>query len=705
MIGQGAMGVVLRAHDPRLDRTVAIKVLASWLAANPTARKRFTREARAAARISDEHVIKIYDSGEDSDRRYLVMECVEGVSLHNKIKEGPLHIERILRIGSQIAVGLAATHRQGLIHRDIKPSNILLAGEGWLVKITDYGLARAVDDLNLTRTGEVLGTPMYMSPEQAAGQPIDHRTDLFSLGSVLYTMCTGQAPFPDGSALVVMRRVLVDTPRPVREINPEVPAGLIEIVDRLHRKDPDERLQTAQEVSDLLSQQLDRLRSRGPSHRKVTRSLDPVCTSETTIASSGPEARPGSLDQFLNGLSLVHPGCVDGLVGRLRTEEGPPDVARVANQLVRDAVLTPYQAEALYQGKAKDLLIGPYVVLDRIGGGGMGSVYKAVHRQLRVVAALKVLHPSYLRRKRSVVERFQREAEALARLNHPNIVCCLEPLKKEESVYYLVLEYVDGRDLRVLVEENGVFPVVQAIECLLQVAKGLMSAHAKMIIHRDIKPANLMLIRNTEVVRILDFGLARVMPLDPWLLEVDDGAASRAILGTIPYMSPEQASDSEKTDARSDIYSLGCTLHFLLTGRPPYSGRSWSEMLRAHQNDPIPSLRAARPSVPGYLDDLFRRMLAKDPKDRPPTMGSVIASLELAMAESRNRPDSSQTIRIRPSDEPQERSLEPNVGFDGWEIEPPVKSDSEEMAHEGKQVLGRIPSRTLINSSVFPLRL
>jgi serine/threonine protein kinase len=283
---------------------------------------------------------------------------------------------------------------------------------------------------------------------------------------------------------------------------------------------------------------------------------------------------------------------------------------------------------------------------------------------------------------RAVVEQFRREAEALARVQHPNIVGVFEHVREAGGVYYLVMEHVEGRDLKSLVETTGVLPVGQAIDCLLQTAKGLQCAHALQIIHRDIKPANLLLDRAGKV-RILDFGLAQITQADPWLLSQGDDAASGAILGTISYMSPEQGMDSAKVDARSDIYSLGCTLHFLLTGHPPYRARTASELFRAHRRAPIPSLKAARPSVPGYLDDLFRRMLAKDPANRPRTMGAVVASIELAMAELRAGPPSSHTIPVRRPDEP---AIEPAVNFDDLEIECPAPGRPKETYYTGRRL-------------------
>jgi WD40 repeat protein len=254
VIGRGGMGIVLKGRDTRLDRVVALKVLAPEVASNPTARKRFLREAQAAAAVSHDHVVTTF-AVEPGKLPYLAMEYIDGLSLQQKIdRDAPLELREILRIGMQTAYGLAAAHTQGLIHRDIKPSNILLQNGVERVQITDFGLARAVDDVSITRTGEVTGTPQYMSPEQAQGRPVDHRADLFSLGSVLYAMCTGRSPFRADSTVAVINRVCNDTPRPIDEINPEIPAWLSTIIDRLLQKDPADRFRSAAEVADLLSQ-------------------------------------------------------------------------------------------------------------------------------------------------------------------------------------------------------------------------------------------------------------------------------------------------------------------------------------------------------------------------------------------------------------------------------------------------------------------
>ncbi|HKB39610.1 MAG TPA: serine/threonine-protein kinase, partial [Gemmataceae bacterium] len=248
-----------------LQRTVAVKVLAPHLTDSDMARERFVREARFAAAVSHDHIVGIHAVEDAGPMPYLVMEFIDGPSLGDHLKRhGRLPVREVLDLGLQIVTGLDAAHKQGLVHRDIKPANVLLADGGRRVKITDFGLARAVDDTSLTQSGSVTGTPDYMSPEQANGYPVDHRSDLFSLGSVLYALCTGQPPFRAGSMLLVMKRVSEDTPRPPREINADVPVWLESLIARLHAKDPADRFQTAAEVAELLRRHLAQLQQPGP---------------------------------------------------------------------------------------------------------------------------------------------------------------------------------------------------------------------------------------------------------------------------------------------------------------------------------------------------------------------------------------------------------------------------------------------------------
>lgn len=260
VIGTGGMGVVLRGYDSELHRIVAIKILAPHLAHHASARRRFAREAQAAAAVVHPHIIPIHNVECDGQLPYLVMQYVPGQSLQARVdSQGPLAVIDTLRIAQQTASALSAAHAQGLVHRDVKPANILLEDRVERVLLSDFGLARAVDDASLTRTGIVAGTPDYMSPEQARGTEIDHRSDLFSLGSVIYFMLTGRPPFRADGAMAVLHRICDSPHRPLNQINCDVPIELCDLVDRLLSKQPARRFRTADQAEQALNQLLVRM--------------------------------------------------------------------------------------------------------------------------------------------------------------------------------------------------------------------------------------------------------------------------------------------------------------------------------------------------------------------------------------------------------------------------------------------------------------
>ena len=253
IIGQGGMGVVFKAFETSLNRFVAIKMLLPSLTASGAARKRFLREAQAAAAVVDDHVLPIFGVDQWQETPYLVMKYSGGQTLQQRIgKQGPLELKEVLRIGVQAAKGLAAAHAQGLVHRDVKPSNILLDGGVERAVLMDFGLARAVDDASITRTGIISGTPQYMSPEQVRADSVDARSDLFSLGSTLYAMCAGRPPFRADSAYGVMHRITHEEPTPICEVNSDVPQWMGNVIERLMSKTAEDRFESAEEVAQLL---------------------------------------------------------------------------------------------------------------------------------------------------------------------------------------------------------------------------------------------------------------------------------------------------------------------------------------------------------------------------------------------------------------------------------------------------------------------
>ncbi len=306
-----------------------------------------------------------------------------------------------------------------------------------------------------------------------------------------------------------------------------------------------------------------------------------------------------------------------------------PDSSGLARSLVQSGALTAYQACAIQQGKARGLLIGRYLILEKLGEGGMGVVFKARHCKLGRVVALKILPPSFARSPELVL-RFRREAQAAARLDHPNVVSVFDA-DEDRGVYFLAMDYIEGHDLDHLIREHGPLTVGQALDCVSQAARGLEAAHAQGIIHRDIKPGNLML-DVLGIIRILDLGLARLVgsssPFGTGQAADANLTRTGVYIGTVDFTAPEQAEDSSKADHRADIYSLGCSLYFLLTGRPPFEGATPLQRIMAHYDRPPPALRATRPLIPESLDAAYLAMMAKHPDDRPRSMAEVLALLE-----------------------------------------------------------------------------
>ena len=332
-----------------------------------------------------------------------------------------------------------------------------------------------------------------------------------------------------------------------------------------------------------------------------------------------------SLDDFVERLvesGLISESAVRALSAEPPLESSPQGSDHAARELVARGILTEFQAQEIEAGRQKNLVLGNYAILDKLGEGGMGVVYKAQHRRMKRIVALKVLSPT-ITKTPAVLRRFEREVEAAARLSHPNIVQAFDS-DEHGDVHFLVMEYVDGKDLQAVLRESGPQPPGTAVQWMLQAARGLAYAHESGLIHRDIKPANLILDKQ-GTIKILDMGLARI-----GLSEQDSHELTKSgqMLGTVDYMAPEQASDLKSADARSDIYSLGCTLWRLLTDKPLYAGDSLVMKLIAHRDAPIPGFARCRSDVPPAVEAIFRKMVAKRPDDRFQAMSEVVAALE-----------------------------------------------------------------------------
>jgi WD40 repeat protein/tRNA A-37 threonylcarbamoyl transferase component Bud32 len=300
-----------------------------------------------------------------------------------------------------------------------------------------------------------------------------------------------------------------------------------------------------------------------------------------------------------------------------------PEPLALARELLRRGWLTAFQVNQLMQGRGQELVLGQYVLLERLGGGGMGRVFKALHRRLERVVAIKVIRKDLLE-EGDVVQRFQREAKAGARLANPHIVT-IHDADEVDGRHFLVMEYLEGADLERVVREHGPLPVAQACAYARQAALALQHLHEHDLVHRDVKPANLLRTASGDRIKLLDLGLARLHA------ERDLRSANRltqegAVLGTLDFLAPEQATDARAVDIRADLYSLGCTLFFLLTGRVPFPGTAM-EMLFKHRWEELPPVEQGRPEVSPALAAVVRKLMAKRPEDRYQTPAEAAAAL------------------------------------------------------------------------------
>ncbi len=334
--------------------------------------------------------------------------------------------------------------------------------------------------------------------------------------------------------------------------------------------------------------------------------------------------------EFVAKSGLVDPAAEKRLLDKVREKlDGklPENPKRLAGAYKKVGLLTDWHIEKLLAGKYKGFFLGKYKLLGHIATGGMSSVYLAEHTRMHDKRAIKVL-PKTRVKDASYLARFQLEAKAIASLNHPNIVLAYD-IDNEGDVHYIVMEYVDGVDLAAMVKRDGPLDFSAAADVIIQASLGLDHAHSKGVIHRDVKPANLLLDSQGRV-RLLDMGLALVAAGDEESLTI---ANNENVLGTADYLAPEQAMNSHTVDHRVDIYGLGCTLYFLLTGKPPFSDGTLAQRIAKHQTEMPKEIRLLRPDCPGELVGICVKMIQKDPAYRYQTAKDVAAVLQRFMSQ------------------------------------------------------------------------
>jgi serine/threonine protein kinase len=621
-LGGGGMGVVYKAEDTRLRRPVALKFLSEDVWRDREALKRFQREARAASALNHPHICTIHELGEEAGEPYIVMECLEGETLRQRLARDvgpngvrprpnavgpysdvrarhgvPLPIAELLDLALQISDALDAAHRKGIIHRDIKPANIFITTDGQ-VKVLDFGLAKIAGPASLagdttselrTATGAVAGTAQYMSPEQALGQAVDARTDLFSFGSVIYEMAAGRVPFPGSNLSEIIAHILHSSPEPIGRLNYDVPHALEWVVCKCLEKEPALRYQSASELrTDLL---------------RLKRDID----SQRVVAVgviSPPVARPAV---------SVGP---DRIADRRRDE--PLKTPSNAEQAT-----TPLSAFKLPQVAAEEHLTDPalgalqqrYDILAELGRGGMGIVYKARDHETGAVVALKVLRPE-IAGDAALIARFKSELLLARKITHKN-VCRIYDLHRFGETAAIAMEFVEGESLRAFLKRCRGVPLRGGLEWAKEICGALAEAHAQGVIHRDLKPENIFIDAQGRA-KVMDFGIARSVETT--------ATQTGGTFGTPAYMSPEQA-EGKPADARSDIYALGLVFYEMFAGRAAFQADTPVSFALKQIHETPPPPRSVEPYLPLFLDSAIQKCLEKDPAKRFQSAEELSAAL------------------------------------------------------------------------------
>src|SRR5262245_17123327 len=666
--------------DRGLERMMVIKTVLPHLA-DAEYVARFRDEAKVVVKLSHGNLIPVFDAGLVGGELFLAMDFVEGRDLRavwNRCakKQVAFPIDVAVYIVKELCRGLAYAHSfpdLNLVHRDISPPNVLVSYTGE-VKLTDFGLASSTLKLEKTAPGIIYGKVAYMSPEQARGEKLDGRSDMYAAGIVLWELLTGRQLFPPGKDQpqdLLARAKNPEVMRPSKRA-PRVPADLDEIcLKALAAERPDRyadcdemrmALQTwlahnapttdgtrmSAFLQELFAEDIVRERTERTDMNARVRSraltLPPTDELRIMVEKSDKAILPAGAYLAASEPPVRKPGSV----GRRATDSDadPSDRRQQADRRASKAAVVgdrQAQAAAALAARAQseedeadpDLLgtevDGRYRVIELIGEGGMGKVYLAEHVEIGKRVALKVLHPSYSRMP-DLVERFRREARAASKIGHPNIVDVTDSGTTADGSVYFVMEYLEGVELGSVIEREGALDVARALKITGQICRALAAAHREGIIHRDLKPENIFLITRdgtADVVKVLDFGIAKTTEAE--------AARERRLtspgmaMGTPEYMSPEQAA-GRAADARCDVYALGAIMYEMVTGVPPYCGDNFMEILtkKATQDPPPPGL--VRSELPSQVSDLVTASMARNPDDRPQTMEALEYELNKCLA-------------------------------------------------------------------------
>ena len=580
-----------------VERVCALKILKEVRAGRDAEEltQRFLDEAKVVTKLSHENLVYVFDFGIHERQGYLAMEYVQGKSITETwnrcaAKRDGFPIGLSLYYIAELVSALwyaANVDGLGLVHRDISPSNVMLTYTGG-VKLIDFGLAKWKAKVVQTAAGVQWGKTSYMSPEQYTGKPVDHRSDLFSAGVILWELLTGKQMFPPSET-----RMPNATIPPPSQFTREVTPGLDRVVSKALSIHAAERFQTGEDMCAAL---LAEMPSDPGGKLQAARFIGRLFESEIR-------------DEIAEQHELVEQaGLIDDPAPGARSDPAP------VGEPINEGETTPDPDPDGLIGKT---LSDRYYVRRLVGEGAMGRVYEGHHTGIGKRVAIKIAH-QVERRKSEVAKRFQREALAPAQIGHPNVADVTDCGTTPTGEFFFVMEFIDGVSLDAVIKRDGQLTIERALTIATQICRALEAAHRAGIIHRDLKPSNVMLVRSQdqeELVKVLDFGVAK------FLHDTGDGAnltLTDAAVGTPKYMAPEQIRGGGKVDFRADIYALGTILYAMLAGgRMPIEGATVDEIWqRKLTRDPRP-LHEYRSDLPTELEELILACLARDAVERP----------------------------------------------------------------------------------------
>ncbi len=669
-LARGGMGALYLALSGPQDsaKLCVIKTVLPHLA-DKEYLQRFRDEAKVVVRLSHGNLVPVFDSGQVAGEIYLAMDYIDGRDLratwNRCAKKGiafPLDVAA--HLVKELARGLYYAHNFGdikLVHRDVSPPNVLLSYSGE-VRLTDFGLAASTLKIEKTAPGIIYGKVSYMSPEQARGEAIDGRTDLYAAGIILWELLTGRQLFPSTRTPGAVKDQQTSEELLRRVRNPElvapsrragrVPPELDRITLKTLAPALKDRYGTCEELrhdlarflaqtspatdSTRVAKFLSELYSEDIAAERLEREQLIVqarewYTSKNVLAPASQKTEPLPKE----GTS-ASPGPAAPATGTVPEAElvgtGPerPDANRDRRLTVADAD-GPADSSPSSRSSASvvgTVVGGRYYVRRLCGEGGMGRVFEAEHIDIGRRVALKILHPAYSQTP-DLVERLRREARAASKISHPNVVDVFDSGTTPDGAFFFVMEYLEGIELGELIYREGKLDIRRTLHIAAQICRALQAAHEVNVIHRDLKPENVLILTRDgqrDFVKVLDFGIAKSGTDE---LDKDShGDLQRKLthpgmtMGTPEYMAPEQAA-GRPADPRSDVYAAGGLLYEMLTGKAPYEGANFMEILHKKATSLPPPISTSRPDVPEALEKLIMSALAKEPNDRPRSMDEL----------------------------------------------------------------------------------